>query len=267
MYVDDLTHKGKPQPDTAQRAPAGFVKAGKRLKHTFFQLLRYAGAGICNRQTDVLVLHGNTNGDSAARRVVFYGVLHKVVNKAIQQNIAACYGHGIALCGKMDRFLLRKRFKVRQDLLNKGIQGNLVIPCHGLQFAHIQQGLDHLAQALVLLGHHTDGLLRTGIVGWMLGRVVQIQLQLHHGQWDAEFMRCIRRELLLCFKRPGQTCQHPVVGNTQPIQLGNAAFLNAGVRQVLCLHLLDSVRKFAERLQGASAYKIGGNAAGKRHQR
>ena len=77
----------------------------------------------------------------------------------------------------------------------------------------------------------------------------------------------IRRELPLHFKRLGQARQHPVVGNTQPAQLGDAAFLNVGVRQVLRLHLLDFIGKFAERLQGASAYKIGGNAAGKRHQR
>ena len=167
----------------------------------------------------------------------------------------------------MDCLLLRKRFKVCQDLLNKGVQGDLVIPCHSLQFAHIQQGLDHLAQALVLLGHHTDGLLRTGIVGRMLGRVVQVQLQLHHSQRSAELVCRIRRELPLHFKRLGQARQHPVVGNTQPAQLGDAAFLNVGVRQVLRLHLLDFIGKFAERLQGASAYKIGGNAAGKRHQR
>ena len=72
MYVDDLAHKGKPQPDTAQCAAAGFVKTEKRLKHTFFQLLRYAGAGIRNRQTDMLVLLYGTNGDGADRRVVFY---------------------------------------------------------------------------------------------------------------------------------------------------------------------------------------------------
>ena len=95
----------------------------------------------------------------------------------------------------------------------------------------------------------------------------QFQLRLHQRKRRAQLVGGVASELPLGSKGVVQPFKHLIEGMAELAELRQYVLVDLHVCQVAHLHLLDLRGKAAQRLEGASADKIGEDAAEQRYRR
>ena len=95
----------------------------------------------------------------------------------------------------------------------------------------------------------------------------QFQLRLHQRKRRAQLVGGVASELPLGGKGVVQPFKHLIEGMAELAELRQYVLVDLHVCQVAHLHLLDLRGKVAQRLEGASADKIGEDAAEQRYRR
>ena len=95
----------------------------------------------------------------------------------------------------------------------------------------------------------------------------QLQLRLHQRQRRAQLVGGVAGELPLGGKGVVQPLQHLVERAAQLPELRNGVFIDPHIGKIVQLHLLHLRGKAAKGLEGASADKIGEDAAEQRYRR
>ena len=95
----------------------------------------------------------------------------------------------------------------------------------------------------------------------------QLQLRLHQRQRRAQLVGSVAGELPLGGKGVVQPLQHLVERAAQLPELRNSIFIDPHIGKIVQLHLLHLRGKAAKGLEGASADKIGEDAAEQRYRR
>ena len=225
--------------------------------------LRDAAAGVGNTDQNLFRLLRNSNLHRAARTVVLDCIFRQVKKQSVNQCITADE-EAVSLHLQRNIALFCQKREICEDLLNHRGKLNLLVSRHLLQITHFKQRFGHLCQPLRLFPQKCKKLRRfRQHIGMLRGE--QLQLCLHQCQRRAQFVGSVAGELPLGGKGVVQPLQHLIERVTQLPKLRQNILVNPHIRQVVQLHLLHLRHKAAQRLEGASADKIGQNAAKQCH--
>lgn len=112
MLSGNLGYQGKAKTGPTHGAAAGFVYAEKRVEDFLLVFRRDADSGVLYQNEGTVVFRADGDSDGSVGAVVFDGILHKVVDSAVEEDVASGYSAVLGIKKQCDSSLLGNGIQV-----------------------------------------------------------------------------------------------------------------------------------------------------------